>query len=231
MMVKVSRILLVFLLYSGAAYGTTEHERLDMNQRARAALEEILSAEEFKNQGSRPSWWARLVERLFDYLPGEAKWLGAVLEWLFYLFLTIAAILAFVFIAKRFRRLPSFTTEYDFLTETQLHMDPGVARMQAYEYSKKGDYRSAIRYLYLSLLLHLDKSGLLTYDASKTNGEYFGEVYSSIGGKAETFASLTLLFERKWYGMEECSAGDFQRYEEKLLDVQNSITQHPVSRI
>ena len=231
MMVTLSRILLIFLLYNGAAYGTTEHERLDMNQRARAALEEILSAEEFKNQGSRPSWWARLVERLFDYLPGEARWLGAVLEWLFYLFLIIAAILAFVFIARRFRRLPSFKTEYDFPTEPQLRMDPGIARMRAYKYSQEGDYRNAIRYLYLSLLLHMDKSGLLTYDVSKTNGEYLGEVYSSIGGKVESFASVTLFFERKWYGMEESSAGDFHRYEEELLDAQNSIIQHPVSSI
>ncbi len=89
--------------------------------------------------------------------------------------------------------------------------------MQANEFYRAGDYRRAIRYLYLSLLLYLDKAGLLTYDAGKTDGEYLDEIYGNMKDEAERFASLTLFFERKWYGMEESSAGDFQHCEDTFV--------------
>jgi hypothetical protein len=141
---------------------------------------------------------------------------GTVLEWLFYLIATLAAVSIFVFAARRFRRLPSFTTDHDALMEPQRHMDSETARARAHECSQGGDYRQAIRYLYLSLLLYLDKAGLLTYDVSRTNGEYLSEIYGSMGNQAERFAFLTLFFERKWYGMEKSSAGDFQQCEEAV---------------
>ena len=211
----------ISLSYNGPAYGTAEHERQDMNQRARAALEEILSAEEFKDQDSQPPWWLRLGERLFDHLPGRAKWVGTVLEWLFYLAAALVTVSVFIFIAKRFRRLPLFTTDHNVPTGPrvrgdQLHMDPGAARERAYECSQRGDYRQAIRYLYLSFLLYLDKAGLLTYDAGKTNGEILSEVYGSMGNQAERFAFLTLFFERKWYGTEESSVADFRQCKEAV---------------
>lgn len=205
-----------FLLsYNALAYGVVEHERQDMSQRARAALEEILSTEEFKDvRSSQPSWLSRMAERLFNRLLGHAKWIGTVLEWLFYFIAALVTVLVFVFIAKRFRRLPSFTTDRGILTEPQRLMDPGAMRAQAYEDSQRGNYRRAIRYLYLSLLLYLDRAGLLTYDVGKTNGEYLSEIYTNMGETAEDFVALTLFFERKWYGMEQSSAGDFLQCEE-----------------
>jgi len=210
-------ILLAFLSQNSAAYGMAERERRDMSERARAALEEILSTEEFKHQDYQPPWWLRLTERLLDHLPGGTGWMGTVLEWLFYLIAALVTISVFAFIAKRFRKLPSFTTAGPQVAiEPQLHMDPGAARERAYECSQKGDYRQAIRYLYLSLLFYLDKAGLLTYHAGKTNGEILSEVYGSTDNEAELFASLTLSFERKWYGMEESSVADFQQCEEAV---------------
>jgi hypothetical protein len=98
-------------------------------------------------------------------------------------------------------------------------MDPETARARAYEHSQQGEYGPAIRYLYLSLLLYLDKAGLITYDTGKTNGEYINETRGSMRDRAEHFAFLTALFERKWYGMEESSAGDFQQCTETFAEI------------
>jgi hypothetical protein len=38
--------------------------------------------------------------------------------------------------------------------------------------SSEGDYRTAVRYLYLSLLLLLEEHGLLRYDRPLTDREY-----------------------------------------------------------
>ena len=53
-----------------------------------------------------------------------------------------------------------------------------TALQRAKEISQTGDYRTAVRYLYLSSLLLLDERGLLRFDRSKTNREYLRSVAS-----------------------------------------------------
>ena len=212
-------ILLIALLFSNVVYCVTEHDRRGMNQRARVELEEILNTKEFRGQISQPSWWPRLVERLLRRLPGGVGWIGALLEWLSYFAFVLVIVGICILIARRFRRSPSFTTNRNFSVESSRHTDPEIAKAQAHECFQRGEYRQAIRYLYLSLLLNLNRAGLLAYDVAKTNGEYLGEVRVSMSDGAERFASLTQFFERKWYGMEESSAGDFQQCEETFAEL------------
>lgn len=207
------------LLFSNVVYCTTEHDRQGMNQRARAELEEILSAKEFSGQISQPSWWSRLVDRLLHRVPDGVGWIGALLEWLFYFAIVLVIVGICILIARHFRRSPSFTTDRNIPVESSRHTDPETAKAQAHEYFQRGEYRQAIRYLYLSLLLNLNRAGLLVYDAAKTNGEYLGEIRVSMSGKAERFAALTQFFERKWYGMEESRAEDFQQCEETFAEL------------
>jgi hypothetical protein len=141
------------------------------------------------------------------------------LQWLFYPVALIVIFLALILILKRFRRLPSFKRDHGVTVEPQSRADPESIKREAYEWSQKGDYRQAIRCLFLSLLLYLDNMGLLTYDPGKTNGQYLSEVHKGMDNEAETFASLTLLFERKWYGMEESSEQDFHQYEQAFASL------------
>jgi len=210
---------LIALLFSSAVYCATEHDRQGMNQHARAELEEILNTKEFKGQISQPPWWSRLVERFLGRLPGGVGWIGALLEWLSYFVFVFVIVGICIFIARRFRRSPSFTTNRNISVESSRHTDPETAKAQAHECFQRGEYRQAIRYLYLSLLLNLNRAGLLAYDVAKTNGEYLGEVRVSMSDKAERFTSLTQFFERKWYGMEESRAEDFQQCEETFAEL------------
>ncbi|MFC1719405.1 DUF4129 domain-containing protein [Candidatus Poribacteria bacterium] len=190
-----------------------------MSQHARAELEEILSTEEFKGSSPQPPWWSKWIERLLRRLPGGVGWVGRLLEWMLYLAAVLALVSVCVFIARRFRRSPSFTTNYSIPAESEYNTDPEAVRNQAHECFQRGEYRQAIRYLYLSLLLNLDKVGILKYDIAKTNGEYLSEARVSMSGRVEKFASLTRFFEQKWYGMEESSAGDFQQCEETFAEL------------
>jgi hypothetical protein len=200
-------------------YSNVESERADMVQRANAALEEILDREEFNAQEPKASLWSRQIQRLISYLPAVPRWLGAVLEWLFYPAALFLILLIFILIVKRFRRLPLRKQDYGVSTESQSRADPEPMKIEAYEWSQKGDYRQAIRCLFLSLLLYLDKIGLLTYDQGKTNGQYLSEAHKGMANEAENFASLILLFERKWYGMEESSEQDFHQYEQAFASL------------
>jgi len=214
--------ILTLLSFSEAAYGVEDYSRQSMSQRADAALDEILNSKEFKVEEAKPPWWYGIIERIYSFMPGEMGWLGTALEWLFYAVMVIAIVVLSVFVAKRFGKLPSFTRNHNVPIETRSRIDPEAVKTQAYEFAKTGDYRQAIRYLYLALLLYLDKADLLTYDMSKTDAEYIIEARRSMGNEAEQFGALTLFFERKWYGMEESSPGDFRQCEETFVRLTGS---------
>ena len=213
------QICLILLLCSSVVHSSVEVERANMVQRANAALKEILDREEFNAQEPKASFWFRQIERFLNYLPAAPRWLGAVLGWLFYPAALLLILLVLVFVVKRFRRLPLRKQDYSVSIEPQDRVDPESMKIEAYEWSQKGDYRQAIRCLFLSLLLYLDKTGMLTYDQGKTNGQYLSEAHKRMANEAENFASLILFFERKWYGMEESSEQDFHQYEQAFASL------------
>ncbi len=63
---------------------------------------------------------------------------------------------------------------------------------------KNGNYRLAIRYLYLQTLSRLSDRKLIEININKTNYEYVNEVREH--KFANEFASLTLKYEYVWYG-------------------------------
>ncbi|HEX6033595.1 MAG TPA: DUF4129 domain-containing protein, partial [Anaerolineales bacterium] len=77
--------------------------------------------------------------------------------------------------------------------------------------SMQGDYRNAIRYLYLSSLLVLDEQGLLRYDRSRTNREYLRSV-SSKPELAKPLHDVIDVFDRVWYGFEKVDEQTYQSY-------------------
>lgn len=73
--------------------------------------------------------------------------------------------------------------------------DPDVMLRNAI---RNGNYRLAVRYLYLQALLRLSERKFIEINASKTNYEYVNEVRKH--KFANEFASLTLQYEYVWYG-------------------------------
>ncbi|HJS55078.1 MAG TPA: DUF4129 domain-containing protein, partial [Chitinophagaceae bacterium] len=63
---------------------------------------------------------------------------------------------------------------------------------------RNGNYRLAVRYLYLQSLNRLSEKKFIEINSNKTNYEYVKEVSSR--KFANEFASLTLLYEYVWYG-------------------------------
>jgi len=86
-----------------------------------------------------------------------------------------------------------------------------LALKRAEELSTGGDYRTAVRYLYLSSLLLLEERGLLRYDRSLTNREYL----RTIAHKPHLTAVLRQVidvFDRVWYGFQPISKPDYDAY-------------------
>jgi hypothetical protein len=88
--------------------------------------------------------------------------------------------------------------------------------------ARAGDYRSAFRLVYLSMLIALDSGGAIRFDRSKTNWEYIREL--RLAGYHDVYSSLTPVtrdFDRVWYGLSPANADDYRRIVEQYKNYSN----------
>ncbi|NLF66427.1 MAG: DUF4129 domain-containing protein [Chloroflexi bacterium] len=177
-------------------------------------LEAILARPAFQWQEEQPGFWERLWERVLRFLFDLLPWDSGALD-LANILLAIlgGAILALVLALAARSLLRSFRPEavaadgddeLEGLTAEQ-------ALQEAQSHSQEGDYRRAVRYLYLSTLLLLEERGLLRFDRSRTNREYL----RSIADRPELFGilqSIVDVFDRVWYGFQPLDDAGYSRY-------------------
>ena len=181
-------------------------------------LQEILTRPEFQwtepETVTAPNWLQKIIDAFAAFMERLAVY---ILNTLYYGRgpLSIAAVIIFIvslyFISRNLSR--------NLARDAQLAADDGGdellsstgAMQRAQVLSKQGDYRTAIRYLYLSSLLTLDEQGLLRYDRSRTNREYLRSVASK-PVLANPLRSVIDLFDRVWYGFEEVDEQTYQAY-------------------
>jgi hypothetical protein len=72
-----------------------------------------------------------------------------------------------------------------------------------------GDFAGALRALYAATLAALDRARLIQFDPARTNGHYLRSMPA--GATRDAFAAFTSLFDRKWYGREECTRAEYER--------------------
>src|SRR5574341_98434 len=97
-----------------------------------------------------------------------------------------------------------------------LTADSALRRAQTL--SAASDYRTAVRYLYLSSLLLLEERGLLRYDRSLTNREYLRSV-AHLPELASTLRDVVEVFDRVWYGYQLLDAAAYARYADRVADL------------
>ncbi|MFL5742061.1 MAG: DUF4129 domain-containing protein [Flavisolibacter sp.] len=85
-----------------------------------------------------------------------------------------------------------------------------------------GNFRLAIRLLYLSTLKQLETSGLIEFKPEKTNQDYIREL--SGGNYYKDFFRLTRDFEYVWYGQFPLSAESFARVQKDFFDFKQGLS-------
>lgn len=104
-----------------------------------------------------------------------------------------------------------------------------AAQQQAQRLAGAGNYRQAVRQLYLAALLTLEERGLLRHDRSLTNRELLQQLHNTAtSGPNSDGASATLApveahlqpvidtFDAVWYGEREPDQQTFERYAREL---------------
>lgn len=188
-----------------------------------AALTDILSQPEFNYTPDEPNFLQRLwqdirqaIEDFFLRLVPEDSALRVPLN---NLILIVASLLVIVVLAFALRGLiGDFTADAALSAEEELGGEPltaDLALQRAQELSTGGDYRTAVRYLYLSSLLLLEERGLLRYDRSLTNREYLRTVAHQ-PELAATLRQVIDVFDRVWYGFQIVNASEYEQYAQQV---------------
>lgn len=191
-------------------------------QPAIASLNEILSRPAFQVVEEQPSLldriWERVLRFFIDLIPeqvGDNSFLNYIITGFGLLFLL--AVLYFV--ARTFLR--SFTNAAEDAAENPYAapMSAQAALQEAETLSRGGDYRTAVRYLYLSTLLLLDERNLLRYDRTQTNREYLIRL-ADHPELSETLRSIVDVFDRVWYGHHALDQSAYAHYEAQVRKIQ-----------
>lgn len=93
-----------------------------------------------------------------------------------------------------------------------------AALSHARKLASAGDYRSAVRMLYLATLLTLDERGRLRYDKSLTNREYLRAVKDA-PPLADALRPIVETFDKTWYGFENVTPEQFEKFEKNVSEV------------
>ena len=193
------------------------------------ALERFRRDADFQYERAAPegrSWWNRFWDGMGELLaPAFSEELSPLRRWLFYGML--AAIL--VFAALRllqmsprglFRRRQS---RHSALSFEEIEEDLGAADLEPLleEAVAAGNYRRAVRLLYLRALQQLAARGLIRWRLDKTNRAYVEELQPA--GLDASFARLTDLFEVAWYGDTSLNRSVFERVRGAFEDFQRRL--------
>ncbi|MDX1477956.1 MAG: DUF4129 domain-containing protein, partial [Saprospiraceae bacterium] len=88
---------------------------------------------------------------------------------------------------------------------------------------RTGDFRMALRWTYIALLIALDEDALLEVRGWKTNRDYREEMRSHAG--ADAFNALSEAFDYYWYGGHDLDASTYRN----LLELVRHLQSKPVS--
>ncbi|MEZ4511834.1 MAG: DUF4129 domain-containing protein [Chloroflexota bacterium] len=185
----------------------------------REPLDEILQRPEFQYDTPPPSrlqqWWQDLVDRFWAFiarlLPDRStpagQLIGSLTTWLG------GVLLVLVIAVALWNLLGGLVADARFVADdpAEEFLSAEGARVRAQQLAEGGDYRTAVRYLYLSALLLLEEHNLLRYDRSRTNREYL----RSVAHRPELAAILqevVEVFDRVWYGFQPLGQSDYDRY-------------------
>lgn len=186
-------------------------------------LNNILTRPEFQwvevSENPVQNWFQKIIteiNRLLNRLLGvtfEAINSNAVV--------VVMAILMTLILFFVFRTIFSDFASESILGEENNETEPltsEAALAKAQQLSRGGDYRVAVRYLYLSTLLILDERGIMRYDRSKTNREYLRSV-ANAPELSQPLQDVIDVFDNVWYGHHTLEEETFKHYSNRVEEL------------
>ena len=200
----------------------------------RSVLQDVYAGKEFRylNKRYAPAWKEhirRFIEALTSWLEDHLDFLGGIQsKWVLYSLYGVVIILGailIVWISRLFGpvgwrwKLPSADPSVSLLSSSEKGW--WAWRGEANKKARQGDYREAIRFLFISVLMEGHQKGWWTYEPEATNREHLARVEDH----AERRKALQRLIERyelAWYGLRQPGEKEFQDCEKWVHQMEAS---------
>lgn len=192
-------------------------------------LESILARSEFEWETPEPSplgkWFEELINRIVEFFAGISGEAGIASSSILEIVLFTLGIIVFLIILLTAMRgiraffAPQAEVEQDLdQSETPVTAEGAIKKARAF--SEDGDYRNAVRYLYLSSLMFLEERGVLRFDLSRTNREYIND-FSHRPEVVGLLGEVIEVFDRVWYGYQPIDAKAYAEYLDHVEHLKN----------
>jgi predicted Holliday junction resolvase-like endonuclease len=183
-------------------------------------LKERYSGEEFNYQETTEDV-QNIFDDFFDWLfRGLGKIFGIqvsplwaiIIKWTVYAIIFCVAV--FFLIKLLYNEKASRLTSRRAIPKNQIKVeDTHIEEIDLNKYIQDaiaaGNYRSAVRFLYLNSLKKLSSAGKIQWDFQKTNGDYYREIKDT-DVKAH-FQKVSYLYDHIWYGDFAISQVEFEK--------------------
>ncbi len=190
---------------------------------ARERLQRMLDQPPFKrpDEPQAPAWlreffdWlVRLLENVFRPLGQISPSGGRTVAWGIAIVGALLLLGVLVYLLRGLRRgvVANANADDD---DPAASLTAKTALDQAGGLARGGDYRTAVRYLYISALLWLDERDILRYDRALTNREYLERVRDNPALR-ERMTPIVETFDRVWYGHLPIDADSFAVYQQQV---------------
>jgi len=188
-----------------------------------ARLEQILDAPPFNRPPPAPppqwlvdalDWLVRVIESILRPVGVVPPAAANTVAWFIALagIVALASVIIYLLIGVR-RGI--IRDAHPVVDGSEERISAAAARDQAGDLARSGDYRTAVRLLYLSALLWLDEQGLLRYDRALTNREYLERVRDAPELHTR-LAPVVETFDRVWYGHLGIDRAAFEAYRDQI---------------
>lgn len=211
-------------------------------EQVRAGIQGILSSKEFSPAGKEEG----ILQTLTDMLKALSEWLKSLISrfniptsgmsinnrplseaealvlkaaGILLMVLFIAAI--FYFIKRNMRAAKRLKQEEEavLLSEIKDYRQVEGRALSLYE---KGDFKQAVRFLYMALLIRFNEMSLIRIHKSKTNRQYLNELFHGGYGDFEVVQAFTGFYNESWYGNKKVDRGHcdywFEKYNSLLKE-------------
>lgn len=203
--------------------------------RIRSDLREILHSPEFIPASTRPSEltralddmrmrlehaWTQLTKWFRRILAGRTGSIGSVGAALAYAVVALLLVLGWSALVRiipgskwsyrrKALRAPPVTAQS--VDEPEI-VEAGAWINTAAIHAAEGDFRSALRAVFLAMLLALDRSGRVAFERSRANGDYLSLLRArDMVDVLAVVAPVTRDFDRCWYGNRPTTDTDYCR--------------------
>jgi hypothetical protein len=201
-----------------------------------AELRDILQKPEFQPETATPPLFARelaaMRTRLQELWDRFVRWINSVFKtgggggfspvntgvvYFLIAVLIALAIWALIRIIAERRRAPRPKPVIAKPTVVQAEVDqeldpPSEWIAQANRFAEHGDYRRALRAVFMAILIHLDHAGVIKYARSRTNGDYLRLLRAAnLRALVDLVGPVARDFDLHWYGGRPAHSSDYQR--------------------